>query len=59
MAKIYLPTPENGFRAANKVNMSVIAQVGVKGRQLYKFGGSSLADAVLPRVAGIMAEYSA
>ncbi len=31
--------------------MSVIAQAGAKGRQLHKFGGSSLADAkcYLPR----------
>ena len=27
--------------------MSVIAQAGAKGRQLHKFGGSSLADEVL------------
>lgn len=35
--------------------MSVIAQAGAKGRQLHKFGGSSLADAkCYLRVAGIM-----
>lgn len=39
--------------------MSVIAQAGAKGRQLHKFGGSSLADAkCYLRVAGIMKEYS-
>ena len=39
--------------------MSVIAQAGAKGRQLHKFGGSSLADVkCYLRVAGIMAEYS-
>ena len=39
--------------------MSVIAQAGAKGRQLHKFGGSSLADAkCYLRVAGIMTEYS-
>ena len=39
--------------------MSVIAQAGTKGRQLHKFGGSSLADVkCYLRVAGIMAEYS-
>ena len=39
--------------------MSVIAQAGAKGRQLQKFGGSSLADVkCYLRVAGIMAEYS-
>lgn len=38
------------------VNMSVIAQAGAKGRQLHKFGGSSLADVkCYLRVAGIMA----
>lgn len=35
--------------------MSVIAQAGAKGRQLHKFGGSSLADVkCYLRVAGIM-----
>ncbi len=35
--------------------MSVIAQAGTKGRQLHKFGGSSLADVkCYLRVAGIM-----
>ncbi len=39
--------------------MSVIAQAGTKGRQLHKFGGSSLADVkCYLRVAGIMTEYS-
>ena len=39
--------------------MSVIAQAGAKGRQLHKFGGSSLADVkCYLRVAGIMTEYS-
>lgn len=39
--------------------MSVNAQAGAKGRQLHKFGGSSLADAkCYLRVAGIMTEYS-
>lgn len=39
--------------------MSVIAQAGAKGRQLHKFGGSSLADVkCYLRVAGIMADYS-
>jgi aspartokinase/homoserine dehydrogenase 2 len=39
--------------------MSVIAQAGAKGRQLHKFGGSSLADVkCYLRVAGIMSEYS-
>lgn len=39
--------------------MSVIAQAGAKGRQLHKFGGSSLADVkCYLRVAGIMAEHS-
>lgn len=34
--------------------MSVIAQAGAKGRQLHKFGGSSLADVkCYLRVAGI------
>jgi aspartokinase/homoserine dehydrogenase 2 len=41
------------------VIMSVIAQAGAKGRQLHKFGGSSLADVkCYLRVAGIMTEYS-
>ncbi|MEX5412563.1 bifunctional aspartate kinase/homoserine dehydrogenase II [Atlantibacter hermannii] len=39
--------------------MSVSAPAGAKGRQLHKFGGSSLADVkCYQRVAGIMAEYS-
>lgn len=39
--------------------MSVTAQAGAKGRQLHKFGGSSLADVkCYLRVAGIMTEYS-
>ena len=39
--------------------MSVIAQAGAKGRQLHKFGGSSLADAkCYLRVAGIMTDYA-
>ncbi|EBW6088582.1 bifunctional aspartate kinase/homoserine dehydrogenase II, partial [Salmonella enterica subsp. enterica serovar Enteritidis] len=39
--------------------MSVSAPAGAKGRQLHKFGGSSLADVkCYLRVAGIMAEYS-
>lgn len=39
--------------------MSVAAPAGVTGRQLHKFGGSSLADVkCYLRVAGIMAEYS-
>ncbi len=39
--------------------MSVIAQAGAKGRQLHKFGGSSLHYVkCYLRVAGIMAEYS-
>ncbi len=38
----------------------MIAQAGAKGRQLHKFGGSSLADVkCYLRVAGIMAEYLA
>ncbi|RPH31125.1 bifunctional aspartate kinase/homoserine dehydrogenase II [Buttiauxella warmboldiae] len=39
--------------------MSVSAPAGASGRQLHKFGGSSLADVkCYLRVAGIMAEYS-
>ncbi len=39
--------------------MSEIAQAGAKGRQLHKFGGSSLAVAkCYRRVAGVMKEYS-
>jgi aspartokinase/homoserine dehydrogenase 2 len=38
--------------------MSVIAQAGAKGRQLHKFGGSSLADVKCYLRRGIMTEYS-
>lgn len=39
--------------------MSVTAPAGTNGRQLHKFGGSSLADVkCYLRVAGIMADYS-
>ncbi len=49
----WLPGSKRGIK------MSVIAQAGAKGRQLHKFGGSSLADAkCYLRVAGIMKEYS-
>lgn len=51
---------ENGFPGSKRgIKMSVIAQAGAKGRQLHKFGGSSLADAkCYLRVAGIAKEYS-
>ena len=53
LLRIRLPGCKQG------VNMSVIAQAGAKGRQLHKFGGSSLADVKgYLRVAGIMADYS-
>lgn len=51
------PKMASGLQTRGK--MSVIAQAGAKGRQLHKFGGSSLADVkCYLRVAGIMAEYS-